>query len=335
MSLLAATGKGSEVGSFNFNLHAKCSNADRVADGVGKILAAEGWRSSKSPPDERSRRWGGSSNRRAFWISQPVCGWTSILDSDVASAMSLAPPLAAELDVHTLFCMVNDSDSWMYSLADRSGTVDEFDSANVAADASEFVDGSSELVSRLADIQTQLADSGFKQRIADLQNQIVAEAPPEIQEIHAQVTSGNFNVENIQQYNEWLMNQAPRLSSLMQEFVGSFLESQWAAVPSAKSKAKKKRKSKSAKSKRAAVQAQIDKIRPLLVADAADDQVAEVLHTKAIFAEEMLAKFLPLVGIPPFYAYLDYDHKDEASPEELSAQGIEFAHHLMFELPSA
>lgn len=321
------------MGSFNFNLHAKCNESDRVADGIRKVLVAKGWRPSTTPPEENSRRWGRSSNRRAFWISNVVSGWTSILDSDVAGATGLSPPLAAELDAHTLFCMVNDSDSWMYSLADRNGIVDKFDSASLAIDASEFADGSSELFSRLADIQTRLADSGFKQRIADLQNQIVAEAPPEIQEIHAQVTSGNFNVENIQQYNEWLMSQAPRLSSLMQEFVGSFIDSQWATAPATKSKPKKKRKS--AKSKRAAVQAQIDKIRPLLVADASDDQVAEVLHTKTTFAEETLAKFLPLVGIAPFYAYLDYDHKDEAGPEELIAQGIEFAHHLMFELPGA
>jgi hypothetical protein len=247
--------------------------------------------------------------------------------------MSLPLPLAAELDVHMLLCMVNDSDSWMYSVVDRSGNVVEFDSANLAANASEFADGSAELDRRLADIHVQLADSGFKQRIADLQNQIVAEAPPDIQEIHAQVTSGNFNIENVQRYNDWLRSQAPRLSSLMQELAGSFIDSQRATASSAQSMPKKKRRS--AKSKRAAVQAQIDKIRPLLVGGVTDGQVAEVFQAKAVFAEETLAAFLPLVGIPGFYAYLDYDHKDEADPNELAAQGIGFAHHLMFEFPDA
>ena len=81
---------------------------------------------------------------------------------------------------------------------------------------------------------------------------------------------------------------------------------------------------------RAAAQQRTENLRPLFVAGTTDEQFQEILAEKAVFAEETLAKFLPLVGIPCHYAYLSYDYQSEATPDELAAHGIQFAHHLMF-----
>jgi hypothetical protein len=72
-----------------------------------------------------------------------------------------------------------------------------------------------------------------------------------------------------------------------------------------------------------------------LAEDADEEGVEEVLGAHATFAEETLADFLPLVGIPGYYAYLSYGYLDESTPAELARQSIRFVHHLKFRAPSS
>ena len=72
-------------------------------------------------------------------------------------------------------------------------------------------------------------------------------------------------------------------------------------------------------------------MRPLLAPGVTDEQVQDVFDKQAVFAEEVLAEFLPLLGIPDFYANLSCRYLEESGPEELADQGIRFLHDLRFE----
>jgi hypothetical protein len=319
------------MGSFNFNLHVKCDDADRVAAAIRRLVDKDHWRPGDEPPEEDLRRYGQASNRRAFFISTPVYGWVSVLDSDIAGAMSLASPLAEELDAFTLLCMVNDSDSWHFVLSRGDGLVAEFDSADEADAADEF---STADLSRIADsvsnLQRLMSDGSLQQRLEQFNQQLISSAPAEIQQCYAKIKQGQASADELQRYQVWAAREAPTMTALVQELMGDVVGI------AAKSRAgkSKKRKRKRTKAQRTAAEERLDHLRPLLVAGVTDEQLQEVLDEKAIFAEETLAKFLPLLGIPRFYAYLDYDHKDEASADELAAHGIQFAQHLMFETNS-
>ena len=53
-----------------------------------------------------------------------------------------------------------------------------------------------------------------------------------------------------------------------------------------------------------------------------------VPHTVRL-GEDDLRRFLPLLGIPTVYAYLNYHHAAEFTPEELAAEGIRLVAHLI------
>ena len=84
------------------------------------------------------------------------------------------------------------------------------------------------------------------------------------------------------------------------------------------------------RAERAVWKRRLDALRPLLAPGVTDEQIQEVCQRQAIFAEEVLAAFLKLLGITDFYAHLSYDYLDESGPEELTAYQIRFVHHLHF-----
>ncbi|HEX5105020.1 MAG TPA: hypothetical protein VFV87_14470 [Pirellulaceae bacterium] len=320
------------MGSFNHNFHIQSGDSDRVVKAIRDVLAKEGWRASDKPPVEESQRFGQSASGRALWVSKPAAGWTSILDSDLAGSMSLAPALAAELDAYALLCLVNDSDSWRYTLAHGKELLDEFDSAAASGPSEYSAAKLGQIAANLGLWQQQMADGTLQRRVAELQERFIESAPPAIKEIRDQIAGGQVAPESLAQYHAWMLSQAPRMTALVQEVMGDLLGAP--PVPESVEAGKSKRRTrKKAKAQRAALREHIERLRPLLAAAVTDDQLEAVLDEKATFAEETLARFLPLVGLQTFYAYLDYDHKDEASQDELAAHGIEFAHHLMFELP--
>ena len=53
-----------------------------------------------------------------------------------------------------------------------------------------------------------------------------------------------------------------------------------------------------------------------------------MLEKHALFAEEVLAEFLPLVGLSDFYANLSYRYLNEGTEDELPSHNIRFVNHL-------
>ncbi len=318
------------MGSFNYNLHVKCDDPNRVAAAIGQLLAQDGWRLAAATPDEQLRRQSDPATRRGLWVSTPVYGWVSVLDSDVEGAMSLATPLAEQLDAHTLLCIVNDSDSWMFALSRGDGLLDEFDSAGPGGVAAELPPEQwSQLDQGLRDLQDRLADGSLQQHVQQLMEEMLEAAPPEIQQCQARMQQGQATAAEQARYQAWAAAESPKLMGRFQEIMGPIVPGV-AALKGGAGKSKK-RKRKATKAQREAALQRIDNLRPLFVAGVTDERLQAVLDEKAVFAEETLAKFLPLVGIPGFYSYVEYDHKDEATPEELAGHGIQFAQHLMFE----
>ena len=70
-----------------------------------------------------------------------------------------------------------------------------------------------------------------------------------------------------------------------------------------------------------------------LLADGVDlVDVDELLARESIAPHELLPAFLPMVGIPPVYAELDYPAALDLPERELADAGIEFVEHLKFQL---
>ncbi len=316
------------MGSFANSLHVKCDDPDRVASAIRRVLEQEDWRTIEPPPEGQA---GEPGQRRSLLVSAPVYGWVSVLDSDLPGAYALAPRLAEELRAFALLCLVNDSDSWSYVLHRDDGLLDEFDSAGQGDSSEDLSEAElAELGQTMQQLQARLTDGSIQQEILKMSEEVLREAPAEIRELRARIEQGQATREEAARYRAWELEEAPKHADRMQQLVGQMLNlptlSQ--AVTGGKSK---KRKRKSTKAQRAAAAERAEHLRPLFVAGTSDEQFQEVLAEKATFAEETLAKFLPLIGIPGHYAYLSYDYHSESTPEELAVRGIQFAKHLVFE----
>jgi hypothetical protein len=103
---------------------------------------------------------------------------------------------------------------------------------------------------------------------------------------------------------------------------------------SPKAPRKKQSKRKPTKAERAEQRRRLDPLRPIFAAGVTDEQVQAVFDARAIFAEEILAEFLPLIGIGSYYSNLSYRYLEEVSVDELAAGNIRFVHHLRFETNS-
>ena len=124
--------------------------------------------------------------------------------------------------------------------------------------------------------------------------------------------SGQGTPADMQQYQAWAMQEMPKYMAEIDPAVRRRVGLPTAQPP------RKKSKRKPNKAQRAAQQKRLDELRPTLGPGVTDEQVQDVLDRRAVFAEEVLAEFLPLLGIPDFYANLSYRYLDESSPEELA-----------------
>jgi hypothetical protein len=313
------------MGSFANSLHVKCGSDEQVADAIRKILADQGWRPTTKPlPDDGG--FGISSPIRGLHVSAPTGGWVSILDSDLGGVHALTSALAARLETHAIFFLVNDSDAWSYLLAGPGGEVSEFDS--MPEDGDDFDQESLAQLNQATNtamrLQSLMRDPAQMQRMQQLGAEMLASAPPEIRALEAKMKSGQFNAADMQRYHAWSMEQMPKYLAQLDPSLGSLLG---AGRPAAWQKSQRKE----TKAQRAAQQKRLDELRPLFAPGVSDEQVQDVFDSQTVFAEELLAEFLPLLGIPDHYAYLSYRYLDETTPAELSAHGIRFLHDLRFE----
>jgi hypothetical protein len=310
------------MGSFANALHVKCDDSRRVAAGIESILGQLGWQPTAKAPGRAA--WPGPATLRGVRVSAPLNSWVSILDTDLLGAHALAGALAKDLETHAIFCMVNDSDSWCYLLAEPTGELSEFDSAENADEdfSGEDLD---QLQARVAGLQAMMADGAWQQRIQQVQTEMMAQAPPHIRELETTMRSGKAMPAQMQQYQAWAIQQMPKFMEQFGELVSAFKQP---APP-----AKKKNPKRPSKGERAAQRKRLDQLRPLLAEGTTDEQVHEVFEKQAVFAEEVLAEFLRLLGIPDYYANLSYRYLEETRDDELNARHIQFVHHFRFERP--
>ena len=268
------------------------------------------------------------SDLRALQVSNSQGGWVSILDTDLMGAHSLAPAIAKKLSTHAIFVFVNDSDSWSYLLANPKGAVSEFDSDEGAGDDDDYGDDLVEAGPAMAQLNALMQDGSLMQKMQEIHDRMSAAAPAEIREAEARIKSGRGTPADMQQYQAWAMQEMPKYTAEIKSLMGSALDPFRLA---GKSAPKQKSKRKSTKAERAAQKKRLDQLRPLFAPGVTDDQVRDVLDKRAVFAEEVLAEFLPLLGIADFYANLSYRYLTESSTHELASHNIRFTHHLRFE----
>lgn len=305
------------MGSFANSLHVRSCDAAAVAEAIRTALLAEGYEPTDEEPDEDAM-WGGPSALRAVHVSVAREGWVSVLDSDLMNSMTLTAQLADRLETHTLHFLVNDSDSWHYQLYHAGRKVDAFDSSGDDEDFGQDEEEDDDPISMVqagdaARLQEDFL-AGFQQFQAKMQEIL----PPELREIQERWKTGRATPEEIQKYTLWAQMEMPKLRGGLQELLGGF-----ASVMAAR-----KQQANSANDGR--FQSHLDHLRPLLKDDIGDDQVLQVLGTKAVFAEETLGDFLPLLGITRYYAYLSYRYLEECTEQDLAANSIQLSEHLRF-----
>jgi hypothetical protein len=317
------------MGSFATSLHVRSSDADRVATTLSDILVEGGWRPTQSSPSRESE-WPGPGPLRALQISAARDGWVSILDSDLMGSHTLAPTIARKLVTHAIFVFVNDSDGWSYLVADSKGTVSEFDSEdNADGDEDDFGDGDLvETGAAMAQIQALMRDGSIMQRMQDVQSRMAADAPPEIRDALQRIRTGQGSTADMQQYQAWAAREMPKYMAEMKSLLGGIFN-----LPhvSPESKSRQKSRRKATKAEQAARRKRLDPLRPLFAPGVNDEQVHEVLGKRTTFAEDVLAEFLPLLGIADFYANLNYRYLNESTTGELASHNIRFVQHLRFE----
>src|SRR5262245_49436426 len=318
------------MGSFATSLHVKSNDANRVAATLKEILAESGWRATEKTPG-RDVGFEGLPTLRGLHISAPREGWVSILDTDLMGSHELVSELAERLATHAIFVFVNDSDSWSYRLADAMGAVSEFDSEEREDDFDDEDYGDMVQSGPAIDqLQAMMRDGSFMQKMQEFQKQMFDNAPPNIREALSRMQSGQGTAADMQQYQGWAKQEMPKYTAQVRSLLGGALDP-FRVSPQAPPK---KAKRKPTKAERAQQRRRLDPLRPILAAGVTDEQVQAVLDTQAVYAEEILAEFLPLIGIGTYYSNLSYRYLEEAGDDELAAENIRFVHHLRFETNS-
>jgi hypothetical protein len=255
----------------------------------------------------------------------------SILDSDLAGSHALTSVLARRLGAHAILFFVNDSDSWSYLLADTQGATTEFDSDEGAyddEDGADFVDSAS----AFAQVNALMQDGSILQKMQEMQARMSADAPPEIRAAEERIKTGRGTAADMQQYQTWALQEMPKYVAEMKSMLGPLITP--GGRGSRRTDASPQKPRQRSKSEQAAWNKRLSALRPLLVPGVTDDQVQAVLDKRAIFAEEILAEFLPLLGLSDYYANLSYRYLEHSTTGDLPSYNIRFLHHLRFESSS-
>ncbi|HZL87395.1 MAG TPA: hypothetical protein VFB96_03380 [Pirellulaceae bacterium] len=329
------------MGSFANSLHVRSDDLAPVVDAVQTALRGEGF----EPTDEEldaDARWGMSASLRGIHISEPREGWVAILENDPLSSVALAADVSKRLGVHAIQFFVNDSDSWHYQLFHRGQQIDSFDSSDEEGedwDDEEFGSGESLVAGGLA--QMEQAIRGKAQEFEAL---LTAGMPPEVRAIHGKMQTGQVTPPEMQQYMQWMNAEMPKRMADMQRLVGEAMEGLRGerGKESGDRSQESGEKGQESGGRRQGAGAgpayaddqellkHVQRLEPLLAPGTPSDQVLEILGRQAVFAEETLGEFLPLVGIAPVYAHLSYRYLEEFSESELASQSVKMAAHLRF-----
>ena len=320
------------MGSFATSLHVRSNDLKAVADAVQAALRGEGYQ----PTDEEldaDARWGMSASLRGIHISEPRQGWVAILENDPLSSVALAADVSRRLQTYAIQFFVNDSDSWHYQLFQGGQQIDAFDSSDEEGGARD---------EELEAIAASLAAGGFSEMEAAIRGKaqefeamLTAGMPPEVRAIHGKMQTGQVTQPEMQKYMQWMNAEMPKRMADIQRLVGEALpglqggRGQEPGARSLKSGAGGQ-KSGPRYADDQELLTHVQRLQPLLEPGTPTDQVLEVLGRQAVFAEETLGEFLPLMGIAPVYAHLSYRYLEEFSESELASQSVRMAAHLRF-----
>jgi hypothetical protein len=313
------------MGSFATSLHVKSADATTVADALRHILIAEGYELTDEELGREARQ-GFSSDLRGVHLSEARDGWVSLLDSAGLESFALVAALSDRLQTHTIQFFVNDSDSWHYQLFHAGRKLDEFNSCPDDEDFEvdeDFEDAEEPSVlggmlpgGNAADLQRVI-----QERALQFQQQLLQRMPPEFRELQQKwLATGQINPEEMQRYQTWMRSEMPSMMSQLRELMGSAPgQPPVHAVPPVDSDR---------------LEQHLEHLGPLLQDRVKETRVLEVLGAQATFAEEILAAFLPLIGIASQYAYLSYPYLEEMSSEDLARESIRLTEHLKFKKAS-
>jgi hypothetical protein len=246
-----------------------------------------------------SEFWPFSGSTRSFYLFESSDGWVGVLDCDMILSSDTAGQLSAALDTYAISFHVNDSDSWHYFLSHRGEPLDEF----MSRSAEEF-----DLFGTAADDLTSLlGESGledFRMAIRELEGEFPppSEEPPSNEaglKIFSPSESNDANDAGAADDASNAVDDDEQSGNEPFDFFDH-----------------------------------LSALKPLLRPNVTEQQVLKSLSATAIFAEETLAAFMPLIGINPFFAYSDFrDMAEDITPEELQMESVHLHRRLDFEQP--
>ena len=308
------------MGSFASSLHVRTDDLGAVVGAVRMSLGAEGFEPTDDQLDADAR-WGMSSSLRGIHVSLPRQGWISILENDPLSSVALATEISRRLGAYAIQFFVNDSDSWHYQLFHQGVQIDAFDSSG---DEDDWSDESEDAgMGRIALGSLTGFEQAVRGKAQEFETLLTAEMPAEVRSIHDKMRSGRATDEEMQAYIQWMSAEMPKHMAAMQRLVAEAM--QGLGMEGGPRKA-----GPSLADQERELHPHVERLAPLLVPDASRDLVLELLGRQAVFAEETLAEFLPLLGIAPVYADLSYRYLEEFSASELASQSVQMAEHLRF-----
>lgn len=339
------------MGSWANSLHVRADSAAAVADAVRAVLLESGHRvhAGQAAPaaagrilpfrpggpvladDQDEEDWDGghlpdsSGTVRSVRVFEPCQGWVGVLDSE--SFSPLAQQLSARLGTDTVSVLVNDSDAWYYELHRRGRSADEFDSSGEGDGEGDGDDGemSAELQEAIARgdeaVVEQLMERTLLARApsSPIYFPFGGMAPPiELSILGQRIAEGRASFRDRLRH-AWLW-----LRFRFQVVAG------WLGWRPMEVGFEMPRVTPL---DRDSLDRHVARLKEVFL-DADARALKRLLPLNRFPAEELLADFFGIVGLPRLYAYLSYSYLEEHSEDELAEEGIVSAFDLHFLTPS-
>jgi hypothetical protein len=265
----------------------------------------------------RFRAFGGEPEARAVSIFEPRAGWVAVMDSSLEGNVELAQQLSAHLSTDTMLVLVNDSDSWYYSLHRNGLAFDEFDSSG-----GEFDEDGAEPTGEWLEAMENEDEEKLHELLMSKAPQNIKFPDPSIglpfqlAILGAKIQTGQATFWERLKYR-WLS-----LKFLWKLLTGRFTPEAMDYgfdIPHPEMDDD-------------TIRRHIERIKALFP-NANEKELRELLPKCRFPSEDLLRQFLQIVGLPSFYAYLCYTYLEEHSERELASHGIVQATELHFDPP--
>ena len=261
--------------------------------------------------------FGDEDEGRAVAVFKPQAGWVGVMDSSLEGNIALASELSARLATDTMLVMVNDSDSWYYWMHRNGAQFDEFDSAN-----GDFDDDAAEPTGEwLAAIENQDEDKLHELLMSKAPRNVKLPSPDigipfQLATLGAKIAARQATFWERIKYR-WLS-----IKFLFKLLTGGFSEEKMDFgfdIPHAEMGDEDLDK-------------HIERTKAFFP-NASEEKLRKLLPKCRFPSEDLLRKYLAIVGLPWFYAYLSYSYLSEHSEQELASHGIVQATELRFDPP--